>query len=155
VPLKSICPMRMETNTLQCSYVIQYTAIHYHTLQQTLQYTIIHCNSNTLQRSATLCNTLHHRFRSHGAAEIYWSHQNGNQHTATIYCNNSQYTATHCTATHCTATLHDALQHHLLHSASLCNSLRHSAARNALQPSATLCNTIQYWHCSALQYTAK
>ena len=110
------------------------TATHCNTLQHTapclpanhiqstdsLQHTATHCN--TLQHTATHCNTLQHSA----------THCNTLQHSAT-HCNTLQYTVTRCTmscseshtiyrltATHC-----NTLQHTATH----CNTLHHVLQR--------------------------
>jgi len=73
-------------NTLQQCSALQHAATH-DTRQETLQHTATHCN--TLQHAASSgthhCTTLHH------TATV--------QHTAT-HCNTLQHTATHCNTLH-------------------------------------------------------
>ena len=90
---------------------------------------------NTLQHTATHCNTLHSL-----------------QHTAT-HCNTLQHTATHCISLQHTATIFHALQHN---DATHCSTLQHTATHcNTLQHTATRCNTLQHTAtptCQALQH---
>jgi len=121
---------------------------------------------NTLQRTATNCNTLQH------SATHFWictgmttTHCNTMQHTAP-YCNILQHTATHCNTLQYTATLCNERQHIATHCNKLrwddCNTLQCIAAQmhcsvycNALQHTATHCNALQRTatHCNALQRT--
>jgi len=89
---------------------------------------------NTLQRTATHCNTLHHQLHllDPSLPQRTTSHCNTQQRTAT-HCNALQRTATHCnalqrTATHCrTATYCHTLQHtrtHMQYTATRAATLR-------------------------------
>ena len=107
-------------------------------------------HNNTLQHTATHCNTMQ--------THVIW------QHTA-IHCKSLQRTATHCntlqhTAIHCNTLQVSATQQQ--HTATHCNSryfllqTRNKASCNTLQQTATHCNTLQHTAtpCNTLQHTA-
>ena len=112
---------------------------------------------NTLQHSATHCNTLQHttawvtrriirlqHAATHGnILQHTAAHCSTLQHTA-AHCNTLQHAAAHCnrlqhTATHYNTTRHQAAAH--------CNTQQHTAAHcTTLHHTATHCNTLQHPH---------
>jgi len=124
--------------------------------------------ANTLQHTATHCNTLqphcNHTFTDWELLHIAWARA--------AYCNTLRHTATHCNALQRTATYYNTLQL----SATQCNSLQHTAttlqrhcnntklrvvtcckrASYTLQLTATHCNTLQHTatHSNTLQHIA-
>ena len=108
------------------------------------------CKSNTLQRTATHCNTLQHKKK---IAEI----------ANRTHCNTLQHTATHCNTLQHTATQkmnsRNCKLNTLQHTATHCNTLQHKKKLQKLQIEhiATHCNTLQYTatHCNTLQHNKK
>ena len=119
---------RAPPYTRHCN-TLQHTATLCNTLEQILQHIATHCN--TLQHFVTLCDTL----------------QQILQHTATdtatrlISCKKSR-SMKHSEST----ALHNTLQQ----AVTQCNTLQHTAA--TLQHTATYCNTLQHiaTHCNKL-----
>ena len=121
------------------------------TLCNTLQHSATHCN--TLQ---TRCNTLqpaacHRQGRLHRA--LLWNRRQSAAYSlrwSGLFCRSLllQHPATHCNTLH-TATHCNTLQHTATH----CNALEHTATHwNTLQHTATHCNTLQHiaTHCNTL-----
>jgi len=105
-----MCALSVDTQS-------QHTATHRNTCN-TLQQTASHCN--TLQHTATHCNTRNTLQRT-------TTHCNALQHTSTHY-NTLQHTATHCNALQHTATHYDTLQHNATH----CNTLHTDMRGNSI-----------------------
>ena len=93
--------------------------------------------SNTLQHTATHCNTLHMQSNKTCQRYIFLTHCCTLQHTAT-YCNILQHTATHCThnqAKHCQCYM---LSFFLLLAETRGNTLQHTPKDE------TRCNILQH-----------
>jgi len=92
-------------------------------------------NCNTLQHTATHCNTLHVTDAGGVRARTKLP---ALQH---LHCSTLQHSATHC----------NTLQQSAIH----CNILQHSATHcNTLQHIATHCNAVTAAHCHCLQHNA-
>ena len=122
---------------------------------------------NTLQRTATHCNTLQytskklqHIGKNHSIVDCVFRNflffANG------THCNAMQRTAAHCNALQCSATHCNALPWHLIVDYDFriffSSPMRHPAAHcSALQHTATHCNTLQHTatHYNTLQHNAK
>ena len=118
-----------------------------------LIFTLAHYN--TLQHTATLCNTLLLYLHIEGAARIsgLTTLTNTLQHTAT-HCNTLQHSAPVCTYRRCCESRVWPLSHSHLHTATHCNTLQHTATH--MQHTTTHCNTLQHTatHCNTLLQTA-
>jgi len=110
---------------------------------------IIWAAHNTLQHTATHCNTLQHKEVSGPALQNTATHCNKMQHTATQYL---------------TATIHISIQRqehldHVCTTATHCNTLQltatHCNTRKFLSSTAQFCNTLHTaTHCNTLQHPA-
>jgi len=156
--------MRTQCNTLQHNVWVRHTVC-----VQAYGWYVVgeskarHMCCNTLQHTATHCNTLERVWRGKGSTYVL-------HHTAT-HCNTLQlvwrdkgstYVLQH-TATYCNVFGESKAQHMcspsqwLIDTAPLCNALQHTAIRcNTLQHTATHCNTLHYTapHCTTLHHTA-
>jgi len=137
----------MQQDTAAHCNALQHTAAHTGSSQGNTRPLLLHTlqltasqRNNTLHRTATHCNTLHH---AQGAAKpildrCSFTHCNSLHHNAATHCTALQCTATHCithreqpsqywtaarslTATHCITTQQHAAPH--------CNALQHTASR--------------------------
>jgi len=96
------------------------------TLYNTLQQTATHCD--TLQHTATSWRKYVDTYVQGHSCSFYDSHCDTLQHTVT-HCNTLQHSAIHC----------NTLQHTATH----CNTLQHTATHcNTAQHTATHCNTL-------------
>ena len=120
---------------------------------------------DTLQRTATCCNTLQHTATHIQGLAVDWSCHvtltllpDTLQHTAT-HCNTLQHTATHCN-THTGARgrleLTDSLQHVATHCNTLQHTYRGSRRTGVAMWRLPCCQTLQHTatHCNTLQHTA-
>jgi len=132
----------------QHKYHTSATQVHYKRNTRATHY-------NTLQHTATHCNTLQQQTATRWFHKTPRKRYPSSRHTA-AHCNTLQHISAHCSTLQHTAARCSTLQH----KATQCNTVQHGATHyNTLQHTATHiaphtathCNT----HCNALQHTPK
>jgi len=123
--------------------------------------------ANSLQHSATLCNTPQHTAThcKHAATHCNPLHATGKGDCTVRYYEivdnqpHIHYVDQVCFVGlfYCNTLQHTATRYILQHTATHCNTLQHTASScNTLQRTGTHCNTLQHTatHCNTLQHTA-